>query len=170
VANEIKKRNHDQPKGSVGVKRAPDVIEESKDWVIDHWLKRVKANAELTAVTLSDAERRDHVPALLDEAIAHACDHRIEVEERQKAAERHGTLRYHQGYPIPMLIVEAHLLQDVIAECIRDNFPVIDVSSLIPDVAKISATLIAELEESARAYMKQYEWHASRPAPEPTGN
>jgi hypothetical protein len=141
----------------------PDVIEERKDWVIDRWLERVKANAELIAVSLSDAERKDHVPGLLDEAVAHACGHRIKVEERQKATERHGTLRYHQGYSIPMLILEAHLLQDVIAECIRDNSLVIDLSSLIPDIAKISATLIAALEESARAYMKQYEWHASRP-------
>jgi hypothetical protein len=161
VANEIKKRHHDQPEGSAG-KRVPDVIEENKDWVIDRWAERVKANAELTGVTLSDAERRDHVPALLDEAIAHACDHRIKVEERQKAAERHGTLRYHQGYSIPMLIVEAHLLQDVIVECIQNNLLVIDPGSLIPGVTKISATLIAELEESARSYMKQYEWHASR--------
>jgi hypothetical protein len=141
----------------------PDVIEERKDWVIDHWLKRVKANAELMGVSLSGAERRDHVPDLLDEAVAHACGHRIKVQERQKAAECHGTLRYHQGYSMPMLILEAHLLQDVIAECIRDNFLDIDLSSLIPDIAKISGTLIAELEESTRAYMKQYEWHASRP-------
>ena len=167
MANELKKRNHDQAKGSVGVKRAPDVIEESKEWVIDHWLKRVNANAELIGLSLSEAERRDHVPALLDEAVAHACGHPIRVEERQKAAERHGTLRYHQGYSIPMLIVEAHLLQDAIAECIQNNFVVIDPGSLIHDVAKISATLIAELEESARAYMKQYEWHAIRPDQRP---
>jgi hypothetical protein len=166
VANEVKKRHHDQPEGSAG-KRVPDVIEENKDWVIDRWAERVKANAELTGVTLSDAERRDHVPALLDEAIAHACDHRIKVEERQKAAERHGTLRYHQGYSVPMLILEAHLLQDVVAECIQDNFLVVDLRSLTPDLAKMSATLIAELEESARAYMKQYEWHASRPDERP---
>jgi hypothetical protein len=35
VANEVQKRNHDQPEGLAGVKRVPDVIEESKDWVID---------------------------------------------------------------------------------------------------------------------------------------
>jgi hypothetical protein len=58
---------------------------------------------------------------------------------------------------------EAHLLEDVIAECIRDNIRVIDLSSLMPGVAKMSATVIAELEEPARAYMKQYEWPASRP-------
>jgi hypothetical protein len=86
------------------------------------------------------------------------------LEERQKAAERHGTLRYHQGYSIPMLILETYLLQDVITECIRNNFP-INLNSLVSDMAKISTTLAAELEESARAYMKQYEWHR-RPSAE----
>ena len=138
------------------------MIEESEDWVIERWLRRVKSNLELGSVSLSDTDRRDHVPALLDQAVAHACGYGTKAEERQKAAERHGTLRYHQGYSIPMLILEAHLLQDVIAECIRDNLHVIDLGNLIPDIAKISATLIAELEESSRAYMKQYEWHTRR--------
>ena len=165
MTREIQKREDNQPDGSAAVKskRIPDVIEENKDWVVDQWLQRVNANAELNRVSLSDAERRDHVPDLLDEAVANACGHRIKVEERQSAAERHGTLRYHQNYSVPMLILEAQLLQDVIAECIRDNFLAIDLSNLIPDMAKTSDTIAAELRESASAYMKQYEWHALRP-------
>ena len=62
-----------------------------------------------------------------------------------------------------MLILEAQLLQDVIAECIRDNFQTIDLRNLIPDMAKTSDTIAAELRESASAYMKQYEWHILRP-------
>jgi hypothetical protein len=162
VANQPQKPHKDQPKNS-GTKRVPDVIEENKDWIISHWLEQLRADDELKGVSLSDAERKDHVPELLDEAVARACGYRIKVQERQKAAERHGTLRYHQQYSVPMLIREAHLLQDVIAECIRDNLLVIELSSLIPEIAKISATLLAELEESTRAYMKQYEWHATRP-------
>ena len=165
VSKAIQSRQDDKPSGSAAVKskRMPDVIAENKDWVVDQWLQRFNGNTELTRVSLSDAERRDHVPDLLDEAVANACGHRIRVEERQRAAERHGTLRYHQGYSVPMLILEAQLLQDVIAECIRDNFLAIDLSNLIPDMAKTSDTITAELRESASAYMKQYEWHASRP-------
>jgi hypothetical protein len=122
----------------------------------------VKAHAELNQVSLSDTERRDHVPSLLDEAVANARRQRIHEDERHKAAESHGTLRYHQGYSIPMLILEARLLENVIAESIRDNILAIDVRSLMTDIAKISATVIAELEESARAYMKQYEWNTTR--------
>ena len=143
-------------------KRVPEVIAENKDWLVSRWLQRTKANTELVRVTLSDAERKDHVPDLLDEAIARACDHAIRVEERQKAAERHGTLRYHQRYSIGMLILEAQLLQAVVAECIRNNVQFIEVESLLSDIAKISDTITAELREAANAYMRQYEWHTLR--------
>src|ERR1700733_7245087 len=162
VAKKEQRRHHNRREMPAASKRVPDVIAENKDWVIDRWLERMKANAELMGVSLSKAERTDHVPDLLDEAIAHSCGYRIHVEGRQKAAERHGTLRYHQGYSIPMLILEAHLLQDVIAECIRENFAVIDFTTLIPDIAKVSETLVSELEESSRAYMQQFAWQANR--------
>ena len=144
------------------VERVPDVIRRNKDRLINQWLQRVKANPELITVSLSDVERRDHVPDLLDEAIAHACGDPILHEERLKAAEHHGTLRYHQGYSVAMLILEAQLLQDVIAECIRDHVFAFDLSHLIPDIAKISDTISAELRESSRSFMKHYEWDMSR--------
>lgn len=143
-------------------KRVPDVIEEHKDELIRQWLERVNQNPELMRVSLSEAERKDHVPDLLDEALAHACGHRISANERQRAAERHGTLRYHQGYSVPMLILEAQLLQDVIVNCIRDNFPILELGNLVADMAGISDIITTELLESARAYMSQYDWRASR--------
>jgi len=165
VTKENQMRQEDKPSGPAAIKnqRMPDVIAENKDWVVDQWLQRVNANAELARVSLSDAERRDHVPDLLDEAVANACGHQIRMEERQRAAESHGTLRYHQGYSVPMLILEAQLLQDVIAECLRDNVRSIDFSNLVADLTKVWDTITAELRESAEAFMKQDEWHAVRP-------
>lgn len=139
------------------------MILEHKERVVSQWLQRVSTNPELRRVSLTEAERRDHVPDLLDEAIARACDDWISVEERQKAAERHGTLRYHQGYSAPMLILEAQLLQEVISECIRENVLVMDICHLIPDIARVWDTITSELRDSVRAYMNQHEWHSTRP-------
>jgi len=141
--------------------RVPDAIEANKDWVIDQWLVQVKAHAELMRVSLSDADRKDHVPALLDAAVAHARDLATK-EGSPTAAERHGTLRYQQGYSVPMLILEAGLLQNVVAECIRSNFLFMDLSNLISDMNKMSDTITTELQESTRAYMNQYESNSVR--------
>ena len=148
-------------KRPANTKRVPDAIEANKDWVIDQWLQRVKTQDELMRVSLSEADRKDHIPTLLDAALDHARD-RARREDFQKAAERHGTLRYQQGYSVPMIILEARLLQDVIAECIRNNFLVMDLSNLISDINKMSHTITTELQESTRAFMNQYESHSVR--------
>jgi hypothetical protein len=62
-----------------------------------------------------------------------------------------------------MLILEAQILQEVVAECIRDHVNVIDIKKLMPDITKVSGTITAELKDAASAYMKQYEWQAVRP-------
>jgi YesN/AraC family two-component response regulator len=142
-------------------KRVPDVIEENKDIVIAHWLQRVMANDDLRRVELSDADRIDHVPGLLDEAITHARNGFVSLH-RQKAADQHGTLRYHQRYTAPMLILEARLLQDAVSECIRQNPLVINLSNLVADITKMSDTLSLELEQSVRAFTKHLGWRTPR--------
>jgi DNA-binding response OmpR family regulator len=153
--------NGQRGKRPVNTMRVPDAIEANRDWVIDQWLQRVKTHAELMRVSLSDTDRKDHVPALLDAAVAHARDLATK-EGFPKAAERHGTLRYQQGYSVPMIILEARMLQDVIAQCIRSNFLVMDLSNLISDMNKMSDTISTELQESTRAFMNQYESHSVR--------
>lgn len=135
-------------------KRVPDVIEENKDLIIEEWIKNVEGHAELMRVKLSDADRRDHVPELLDEAVERAHG-RVVGEDRRMAAERHGTLRYKQGYSVPMLVLEARLLQDQIAECVRRNLLTIDMSHLISDLTNTWGTIASELQESTRAFTNE---------------
>ena len=142
-------------------KRVPAVIEENNDNVIAEWLRRVNADDELKMVELSENDRKDHVPGLLEEAIGHGRDKYIGVA-RQQAAEQHGTLRYHQGYSVPMLITEARLLQNLIAECVQRNFLVIDLSYLMPDMMKMTDTISMELEQSVRAFAAQQGWRSRR--------
>lgn len=139
-------------------KRVPDVIEENKAWVIETWLNRLEQNSELMSIRLSEVERKDHVPGLLDEAIEHAFGRKLSPPGRQQAAEQHGTLRYEQGYSIPMLIAEARLLQDVISDCVRRDFLAIDLSNLVADLIKIYDTVQLELENSVRAFTHQPGW------------
>src|ERR1700723_2099236 len=98
------------------------------------------ANDDLRRVELSDADRIDHVPGLLDEARTRARDGFVGLQ-RQNAADQHGTLRYHQRYAVPMLILEARLLQDVVSECIKQNLDVIDLCRLVADITEMSDTL-----------------------------
>jgi hypothetical protein len=70
IATKAKKRRRERPKGPAPAKRVPDVIEERKGWVIDRWLERVEANAELMGVSLSKTERTTSVHDVLS---SHPC-------------------------------------------------------------------------------------------------
>lgn len=146
---------------SAKTERVPDIVESQRDWIVEQWLQGVKGNAELMRVHLGDGERTDHVPDLLKEATGHARGADV-GRERQKAAEQHGTLRYHQGYTVPMLVLETQLLQHALSTCISKHFMRLDLSHLVSDVTNISDTLMNSLCESSRAFMKQYEWNSTR--------
>ena len=135
-------------------KRVPDVIEESKGSLLAAWLTKVNATPELTTVTLSEADRTDHVPGLLNEAIARARGQDV-AAGLQSAAARHGVTRYKQAYSVPMLIAEARLLQEVVAQCVQRSLLRVDMTNLLPDLASIESTIAAELEASARAFTQE---------------
>ena len=113
-------------------------------------------------VKLSGADRKDHIPELLDEAVERARG-RIVGEKRRMAAERHGIDRYKQGYSASMLVLEARLLQDEIAECVRQNLLTIDMSHLISDLTNTWGTIVSELQESIRAFTNQQAGRSIQP-------
>jgi DNA-binding response OmpR family regulator len=139
-------------------KRVPDVIEENQSSLITAWLEKVHADSELMRVRLNEEDRKDHVPALLQEAVARARGENI-APEREGAPARHGLIRCKQRYSVPMLIAEARLLQDVVAQCVRHNLLVIDMTHLLSDLTSIESTIAAELESSARAFMEERDRH-----------
>jgi hypothetical protein len=58
-----------------------------------------------------------------------------------------------------MLILEAQLLHDTVAECVQHHFAQVDVSTLLPDLTNMSDTISRELRESTRTYMRQHDWN-----------
>ena len=54
-----------KPSHGIQPKRLPDIIEQHREWIVKHWLDEVKKDPEIAAISLSDSERQDHVPRLL---------------------------------------------------------------------------------------------------------
>ena len=135
------------------LKRLADIVEGNKDSIIRNWLGEVKKDPELSAVKMSDSDRTDHVPRLMDEALSRARGVEMTVEDLRVAA-LHGEIRRKQGYSIPLLIREAKILQTVIGNCVQENLLGVVLSNLIPDMVYITETIETEREASVRAYTK----------------
>src|SRR6185437_13045211 len=73
----------------------PEIIEQNIDSIVEHWLAEVKKDEEISAIPLSKADRQDHVPHLLKQALARAHGRQITPADTD-AAQLHGEARRKQ--------------------------------------------------------------------------
>jgi ActR/RegA family two-component response regulator len=139
------------------------VIEQNREVIVRRWLKSVKKDLEIDAIALSDAERQDHVPQLLQVALRRMRGKETRPEDREVAV-LHGSLRLAQGYTIPLMIREAKLLERCLGEGIQQNLLAIEVSHLIPDMIELWDTIYTELETSVRVFLEKRDQAARRNA------
>jgi len=152
------------PLREVPPRRLHEILQENAQAIAEEWLVAVKQVPELAAIPLSDEERVDHVPWVLDEVIARLQQTSEDTSQRATGAAReHGKLRYEQGYSIPQIVLEARVLQRTISSTVQANLLGVDVSTLVPDLVAIGESLGSILEISIRAY----QLHPSQGAADP---
>ena len=141
-----------KPTHGIQPRRLPDIIEQHLDTIVEHWLTEVKKDAEISAIRLSDSDRKDHVPRLLQQSLERARGRQLTAEDTD-AAQLHGTIRRKQGYTIPLVVREAKILLRLLADCVQQNLLAIQVSYLIPDMVNVWETVVTELEISVKAFV-----------------
>ena len=141
-----------KPTHGIQPKRLPDIIEQHLKSIVEHWLTSVKKDEEISAIPLSELERRDHVPRLLQQALERARGRQL-TQEDTDASQLHGRMRRQQGYSIPLVVREAKILLRAIADCVQENLLAIQVSYLIPDMINVWETVATELEISVKSFV-----------------
>jgi ActR/RegA family two-component response regulator len=138
----------------VQLRRVPAMVQEYKEEVIRRWLATMESDPEISRIPLNAEERRNHIDELLNAIVNNAEHPEAGVTgAMRKAAEIHGTRRFHQGYSLPLLVRETRLLQDTIAHLIQENLLVVDISWLVPDLIAVGHIIEQLLEESIRAFI-----------------
>lgn len=142
-----------KPAHGIQPRRLTEIIDTNQDWITEHWLAEVKKDQQLSAIQLADSERTDHIPRILHEALEFAKGNEI-TRDQANAAARHGETRRRQGYAVPLVVREAKLLLRVLADCVQKNLLSIQVSNLIPDMARVWEIIETELEVSLQAFVE----------------
>jgi response regulator RpfG family c-di-GMP phosphodiesterase len=65
ILSQLAKRT---PEQSILRQRLPQVIRANRESIVEHWSQRVKEDPEIGSISVSDSERREYVPLLLDVA------------------------------------------------------------------------------------------------------
>lgn len=140
-----------KPVRGIQPRRLPEIIETNQDWIAEHWLAEVQKDEKLSALQVADSERKEHIPRILHDALELARGKEV-TRDQINAAALHGEMRKRCGYTVPLVVREAKLLLRVLAECVQKNLLSIEVSNLIPDMARVWEIVETELEMSLQAF------------------
>jgi YesN/AraC family two-component response regulator len=137
------------------LKRVSELMRENLAEISRDWLALVKSHPELTAIRLSDKDRLDHLPRVVEE-LAKRVDGLLDQTTHggKMAAAEHGKQRAHQGYSIPLIAIEMRLLQRVLSSILQHNLIRMDLSTVIGDMMQVGESLQEQLEFSIRGFQQ----------------
>jgi DNA-binding response OmpR family regulator len=133
-------------------RRLTEIIAEHLQSITHEWLQLCSADPELGAIEISDTERSDHVPRLIQQALGIAVGDGLSVKTTD-AARAHGLLRRGQGFTVPLLVRETRILENTISRCVQSNLLAIEISHLLSDLISVHQTIQIQLEHSVSAFL-----------------
>jgi len=135
-----------------GLKKAAAVLRENEEEIIDLWYQAVQTDPEFQEIPMSRKERIDHLPGLLKGLLQRMeKGDGVDTESVRNAA-IHGRKRREQGYSATLIVQENRLFYRVIANRLQQNLLDLDISTVIPDLIRISDVLNLMLQESIREF------------------
>ena len=137
--------------------RVAAILHRCTSKIVDEWLARVKDNAKVSQISLSDSERTGYLPKLIADLIARLREATVQGAEGHSipsaAAESHGRMRRRQGYTPGMLVHDSRILQVTLFGTLQDNLSALDFSLLLPDVMTIADEVDSQLTQAMDSYM-----------------
>jgi hypothetical protein len=153
----IQKKLQDRKPGTTSSsKRLSEVLRENVLEVTRRSLQLMKADPAIGALPLSDEERIEHLPCLVEELAA-----TLEAPEPVplpagilRAASLRGESRHRQGYTIPMLACCFRLLERAIYQVIHENLLSINLSYFVFDLERLNEIFGLQLELILQSYLE----------------
>jgi YesN/AraC family two-component response regulator len=138
------------------VKLAP-FLRDHEPEIIARALAGMKSHTRLSRVPLSDEERTDHIPVVVQETAAQLESSKPDrpTDRVLAAGARHGESRRKQGYGLPMLVDDTRVLDSAIYDVVQNNLIRLDLSTLIPDLSRLNDALEAQLQEAVQAFVEK---------------
>jgi DNA-binding response OmpR family regulator len=138
--------------------RVTAILQRSVSNIVDDWLARAKQVGDLNRLELSDGERTEYLPTLVEDLclrLSRSSDAKKDSDAAYSStAFRHGTLRHQQGYTPEMMVEESRILQVTLFGTLQNNLGVLDFSLLLPDVMAIADEVDAQLTQSMVSYVE----------------
>lgn len=138
------------------MKKVSELLRENAQEIARQWLRETNSHPEMKALPLTEEEKMDYIPRLID-MLADRVDAGMQQgpEVFEAIGSEHGRQRAEQGYTIPMILVEMRLLQRATSYVLQRNLIRMDLSSVISDMLEVGEGMHEHLEYSIRSFQQQ---------------
>lgn len=132
-------------------KRVAMLLQEHQSRIEELWLSSVEKDAVLSRAHLGKEERLDYVRGLLQEVIRAGQSYSgEEISDADRSVHPHIRRRNFTGCTPSMMLIEFSLLRKVMAQVIQENLLAVNLSYVIPDLARVNECL----DEQAQAVLE----------------
>jgi hypothetical protein len=135
-----------------------EILTQHSASVIEDWLVRTKKSRDLDGLRVSDAERIQHLPELMEDLCIRLSKPKLPTKDSDSppsaAAGEHGKLRAQQGYTAAMLVHESRILQVTLFGTLEEHLNALDFHLLLPDIMIIADEVDAQLSETMSSFME----------------
>jgi ActR/RegA family two-component response regulator len=128
-------------------KRVAMVLQEHIDRIESLWLAAVEKDDALARLSVTKEQRLQHLRGILQEIIRAAQHYSGEEIPEHKRLNERIKARDLDGYTPIMLLTEFCLLRRVLAQVVQENLLAVNLSYLVPDLARVNESL----DEQAQA-------------------
>ena len=122
--------------------------------MMDQYVAKLRSRPDFPVANLSDDEIRNSIPRVLQEVVRDLQERNDkETPKVTEGAKEHGRVRYQQHFKLLHLLEEIRIIRNILYSTIQENLLILEVSSLIPDMVRISDSLDARLREAVAAFL-----------------
>jgi DNA-binding response OmpR family regulator len=144
---------HAAPRG-IAWESIASILERETESIIQAWFAQVTMEEELTAVTLTEAERCEHLSHELRGVVERLRSPRPLGSRGGSSADalRHGAGRRRQGYTAAMMAEETRILQASVFRTLQNNLGRIDLLVLTSSLMTIADELDSQLSQGLTSH------------------
>ena len=149
------KLENPKPGAAAATKRISQVLRENVFEITQRALNEMKSDHALRAVPITDEQRIEFIPRILEELaiFLESAESEHAMQEAIQSAKMRGIKRFQQGYTIPLLATHVRLLEQAIYEVIHEHLRSLNLSYFMIDLKRLNANLGIQLEHTQLAFL-----------------
>jgi ActR/RegA family two-component response regulator len=137
-------------------KRVAMILQEKVKRIEERWVSEVESDGALSRIAVDKAQRLEYLRGILNEVIRAAQSYSgEEIPEHKRSSGGYDRRRDLDGYTPSMILSEFCLLRRVVAQVVQENLLAVNLSYLVPDLARVNESL-DEQAKAALVFLSEY--------------